>query len=151
MTEEEFKRITKRGNFVAWKNNIEPETTAIAYMTEDAWFVRAINCVRDGDMGAIDKDGVYERQWGYDGVWIEDEPRLATDTEVGLYLRKASTNALGFAEYFQDYELDMIVRFLTCLLIQSERQTDREKIIDALEWLNELCKKICGKPYFIIQ
>lgn len=136
---------------MAWKNAIEPETTAIAYMTEDAWFHMAINCVRDGDMGAKDKDGVYERQWSDDGVWIEDEPRLATDTEVGLYLRKAGISALGFAEYFQAYELDMIVRFLNCLLIQSKRQTGREKIIDALEWLNELCEKICGKPYFIIQ
>lgn len=150
MTEEEYKRITKRGNFVAWKNAIEPETTAIAYMTEDAWFCTAINCVRDGDMGAKDKDGVYERQWSDDGVWIEDEPRLATDTEVGLYLRKAGIKALGFAEYFQAYELDMIVRFLNCLLIQSKQQTDRDKIIDALEWLDELCKKICGIPYFII-
>lgn len=81
----EFQRITRKGNFVAWQNY---ETTAIAYMVENAWFQEAINCMRDGDMGEKDADGVYSRHWGGDEVWIDDEPRLATEIEIFLYLHK---------------------------------------------------------------
>lgn len=84
-----FQRITRKGNFVAWKQTYgNEELTAIAYMAENAWFNIAINCMRDGDMGKKDTDGVYDRHWSTDEVWIEDEPRVATEREILLYLIK---------------------------------------------------------------
>lgn len=84
----EFQRITRKGNFVAWQDSIEKETTAIAYMSENGWFNVAINALRDGDMGKKDADGVYSRHWGGDEVYIDDKPRLATEGEIFLYLHK---------------------------------------------------------------
>ena len=88
MDKKEFGNITKKGNYVAWTNETEPETTAIAYMIEDGFFDTAINCIRDGDMGEKDADGVYSRHWASDAVWMDDNPRLATEEEIKLYKRK---------------------------------------------------------------
>ena len=90
-----FRRITRKGNFVAWKSY---DVTAIAYMSGTSWFDMAINCCRDGNMGEMDADGVYSRQWSTDEVWIDDEPRIATRDEVLLYLRKVNLKYAGLEE-----------------------------------------------------
>lgn len=75
--------------FLAWTENGE---TAIAlcdsYLNGNMFFVEAINCCRDGDMGEKDEKGVYQRHWY--GDYIEngqpEKIRYATKEEVELYL-----------------------------------------------------------------
>ena len=60
---------------------------AVAAVDEGNWFGVAINCMRDGQMGMQDEDGVYERLWGSDEAGNIDL-RNATPEEADLYLKK---------------------------------------------------------------
>lgn len=76
--------IKKR--FLAWDENGE---TAIALVEPDGnWFMVAINCCRDGDMGYKGEDGVWSRGWWGDGIrnGEAENIRPATISETRLYL-----------------------------------------------------------------
>lgn len=67
---------------------VEDATRAIA-LCDGTWFYRAINTLRDGDMGEKDENGVYERTWYGDDIFNADvdNVRPATISEVKLYLK----------------------------------------------------------------
>lgn len=67
---------------------VEDATRAIA-LCDGTWFYRAINTLRDGDMGEKDENGVYERTWYADDIFNADvdNVRPATISEVKLYLK----------------------------------------------------------------
>lgn len=72
---------------------------AIAAVSETDWFGMAINCIRDGDMGKRDEDGVYERFWASDQASNIDL-RNATPAEADLYLKKVPMREiLGCTSY----------------------------------------------------
>lgn len=100
MKKKTFDLITKKGNFVAWEGDNDGET-AIAYMSDDAEFIFAINCMRDNSVkeGGKDEDGVYPYHWAADSVYPENEPRFASNEEVALYLKKMKEYGEDFISY----------------------------------------------------
>ena len=64
------------------------KTRAIA-LCDGTWFLAAINALRDGDMGKMDGNGVFERIWWGDDIYNADvkNVRPATLSEVELYLK----------------------------------------------------------------
>ena len=74
--------------FKSWENSCEKGTWAIALCDNNDYFVEAINCVRDSQMGDKNKDGVYMRHWIADYIWPDEMESLrpATDAEQELYL-----------------------------------------------------------------
>ena len=72
----------------SWGNDYEGSLPrAVAACDETGWFYCAMNCMRDGDMGLQDSDGVYERLWVAD--YADDiDLRNATPEEADLYLKK---------------------------------------------------------------
>ena len=70
--------------FLSWSKNNGGET-ATALCNSNGWFLQAINCMRDGDMGHVGEDGVYDRIWWTDSVDSWDEPRAATVDEVAKW------------------------------------------------------------------
>lgn len=75
------------GRFYAWHDPHKPETS-VCFSFDGDWFLSAINCMRDGDMGAKGPDGVYERIWATDSIDTKDK-RYATPEEVKLYIKHA--------------------------------------------------------------
>lgn len=88
--------------FMSWENEgsvWNPETKkyendrvrAIALCDPTGYFDVAINCLRDGDMGEKDENGVYPRTWAGDYIDCygteRDTLRPATPQEVELYLK----------------------------------------------------------------
>ena len=65
--------------------------TAIALCDSNGYFEVAINCLRDGDMGEKDENGVYERKWSGDYIDCYGDERNtlrpATQQEIDLYLQ----------------------------------------------------------------
>ena len=93
----------QRWDFLAWREGGE---TAIALVHDD-WFVEAINCPRDGDMGEKDEDGVLSRHWyGDSTIYCSANvvPRYATINETRLWLKKCNIEAI-LNEYgpFKDF------------------------------------------------
>ena len=82
-----MKKEEKILTFKSWINDCEKGTWAIALCDETNYFVEAINCVRDSQMGDKDKNGVYSRHWIADSVWQDELSSLrpATQEEVELY------------------------------------------------------------------
>ncbi len=93
-------REFKVETFMSWENDYwekNPEThqyeqktiRAIALCDRHGYFVVAINCMRDGDMGEQGEDGVFERYWGGDYIYEDEYATLrpATGPEVALYLK----------------------------------------------------------------
>jgi hypothetical protein len=89
------KRVKKYSSLTikSWEN-IELEyqkdhrwPRAVAAVDEKGWFSVAMNCMRDGDMGFQDRDGVYERFWWADEAGDIDLHN-ATLEEADLYLKK---------------------------------------------------------------
>lgn len=69
--------------YVAWE---EAGETALACIEENGWFVFALNCMRDGDMGDKNEDGIYTRSWSTDWAPINDPTiRLMNYQEYMLY------------------------------------------------------------------
>lgn len=87
MTKEEFKKITQKGKFVAWKPCGQDEY-AYAYMVSNAWFEVALNLYTHKDLGEKSPSGIYERHWGGDEVHYDEyaEYRLMTIEEVVTYI-----------------------------------------------------------------
>lgn len=79
--------------FKAWEESGE---TAIA-LCEGNWFLQAINCMRDGDMGEKGDDGIYSRIWAGDELWGENFSTLrnASEEEVNLWLKHCSLENEG--------------------------------------------------------
>lgn len=71
--------------FMSWQNAIIDTTVTATALCDDDWFMAAINCMRDGDMGEQGPDGVYERIWYGDSLWKDEKPRPATIKEVALF------------------------------------------------------------------
>lgn len=89
--------------FMSWDNEFEKGLRAIALCDSTGYFVAAINCVRDGDMGKKDKNGVYERIWY--GDYIENDRnenlRPATIDEVNLYMSYIPVEeAIGNSDFY---------------------------------------------------
>lgn len=76
---------SKAGN----KHVLVEDTTRAIALCDGTWFYRAINTLRDGDMGEKDENGVYERTWYGDDIFNADvdNVRPATISEVKLYLK----------------------------------------------------------------
>lgn len=68
---------------------------AIALCDHNGFFMKAINAVRDGDMGKKDEHGVYERKWygDYIGNGNVSDIRPASYTEVLFYQKYCSLDA----------------------------------------------------------
>ena len=102
--------------FKSWINDCDKGTRAIALCDETNYFVGAINCVRDSQMGDKDENGVYSRQWWADSVWKEEEAslRAATKDEVELYLKYIDLEeAVDFSDGKQSVK---IISKTTCIL-----------------------------------
>ena len=96
----------QRWDFLAWKDDLawrEGAGPSIALVRGD-WFVEAINCPRDGDMGEMDEDGVWSRHWYGDSVssLSADVPRYATIYETRLWLKKCNINPKDYGP-FKDF------------------------------------------------
>lgn len=77
--------------FKSWKEHESDDCRAIALCNQDGWFYIAINCLRDGDMGRVDENGVYERRWATDYIYDSaHDLRPANREEVDLYLKYVS-------------------------------------------------------------
>ena len=89
---------------MSWNNTWGKETIrAIALCDAYKWFDAAINCLRDGDMGEKDENGVYSRIWWADeaGSCCDDSDlRPATPDEVALYRQYCPWE---FADSTDDY------------------------------------------------
>lgn len=89
------KKILSVMTFMSWENeewngNRNLGTIrAIALCDQQGFFNQAINCMRDGDMGEKDENGVYGRIWYGDYIENGDCKNLrpATQEEVELYLK----------------------------------------------------------------
>lgn len=87
--------------FMSWRNKcVDPTVTATALCDDDDWFMAAINCTRDGDMGELGPDGVYERIWVGDSLWPEEKARPSTIKEVARF-----RDHIGLADYWVDKTL----------------------------------------------
>lgn len=85
--------------FISWQetdfldNNFPHKkitATALAQKYDNGsyyWFERAINTMRDGDMGKKGEDGVYERSWAADSVSSNYDIRPSTAEEVILWMK----------------------------------------------------------------
>ena len=99
-----MKKLTAE-TYMSWENETtvwnpekqvyEKETVrAIALCDQTGYFVQAINCMRDGDMGEKDENGVYQRIWYGDYIDCYGNERAtlrpATPEEVELYKQYCS-------------------------------------------------------------
>ena len=79
-----------RRDFVSWEQPFGGGVRAVA-LTDGHWFMEAMNCCRDGDMGNMGDDGVYSRTWATDDLNVygaeEYDYRPASPSEVDLYLK----------------------------------------------------------------
>ena len=81
-------KIYNRWDFLAWE---EAGETALALVNRRGWFHMAFNCMRDGDMGHKDADGIYEIGWATDWLPPRAKTRPMTEPEVDIYIRHLKT------------------------------------------------------------
>ena len=90
-----------RRDFVSWEQPFGGGVRAVA-LTDGNWFMEAMNCCRDGDMGEMGDDGVYSRTWATDDLNVygaeEYDYRPASPSEVDLYLKHCSIDWYGNEE-----------------------------------------------------
>ena len=91
----------KVSRFMSWEEE-SYGVTATALCNDD-WFMAAINCMRDGDMGHQGPDGVYERIWWGDCLFPDDKPRPSTIKEVTLF-----RDHVDLRGYWQDEKLQFV-------------------------------------------
>lgn len=116
MTEKEFKEITRRCNWVAWRTPWNNGVWALAYMTGDSWFDEAINYCNDGDMGKKNEFGVYGRHWINDSIEYdkEGEYRLMTDAEIMLYITHLEGHGISKETLIGNYKYDLFNYYVDC-------------------------------------
>ena len=107
-----------RRDFVSWEQPFGGGVRAVA-LTDGIWFMEAMNCCRDGDMGEMGDDGVYSRTWGSDGLNIygaeEYDYRPASPSEVDLYLKHCSI------DWYGNEEVVAIVRGTSSYVLYKEK------------------------------
>lgn len=83
-TEEGAVMVKRDGKYEYVKDQVR----AVA-LCDGTWFMRAINALRDGDMGEKDENGVYDRIWYGDDIYNSyvKEVRPANIHEVNTYLK----------------------------------------------------------------
>lgn len=97
-------KVYSKLRFLAWKNYGEEDAeTAYALVNGQGYFQCAINCLRDGDMGEKDENGIYDREWWGDSIWPEEKytVRPMTLEEVHKYMSYVNLN--------EEYSEDIIV------------------------------------------
>jgi hypothetical protein len=126
--------------FMSWENECEQGLRAIALCEESGFFYDAINCVRDGDMGCKDENGVYWRTWYGDNIECYgnelDTLRPATKEEVELYLKYIPIDeAIGddCSDKFNSRVARLSVnKYVSYVIVETIQQT----------WYSKLCDKI---------
>ena len=136
---------------LAWNpetKKYESETVrAIALCDPSGYFMQAINCMRDGDMGKKDENGVYDRIWYGDYIDCygneRETLRPATAKEVELYKKYCPI----VDDYFWPYEKAVAeVRIAdTTYIVKQRRSWPMCHLLKVVEWLCYLPKRLKRK------
>lgn len=112
--------------FMSWENECDKNIRAVALCDATGFFFCAINCMRDGDMGEMDEDGVYSRVWYGDNIECYgselDSLRPATHEEVELYMQHVSIeDAVGNIEgsdYRTNVVREVFGKYFSCVIAE---------------------------------
>ena len=126
-------------------NKYESETVrAIALCDPTGYFMQAINCMRDGDMGEKDENGVYGRIWYGDYIDCygneHETLRPATPAEVELYKQYCPI----VDDYFWPYEKAVAeVRTADATyIIKQRRGWMMRHLLKVAEWFRSIPRNI---------
>ena len=133
-------------------NKYESETVrAIALCDPSGYFSQAINCMRDGDMGEKDENGVYDRIWYGDYIDCygneRETLRPATAKEVELYKKYCPIVDNHLVAY--EKAVAEVCTADAIYIVKQRRSWLTCHLLEAVEWFRCIPKRLERKSLWL--